>query len=44
MGGEGSFQLYINEELNRRFGYFTNGVSLEGSFTITIEPDSIIVR
>lgn len=42
--GDGLFQLYVSEELNERFGYITNGVSPEGSFTITIEPDSIIVR
>ena len=42
--GDGLFQLYVNEELNKRFGYVTNGVSLNGSFMITIEPDSIVVQ
>lgn len=42
--GDGLFELYVSEELNQRFGYITNDVSLDGSFTITIEPDSIVVR
>ena len=43
MLGEGSFEIYIDQERKRRFGYFTNGVSLEASFDITIEADTIIV-
>ena len=43
MRGEGSFIVHINQELNNRFGYFTNGVSVSGLFTITIAPDSIVV-
>ncbi len=42
--GDGLFQVYVSEELNQRFGYITNDVSLDGSFTIIIESDSIVLR
>ncbi len=43
MRGDGEFQLYISEDMNTGFGYFTNGVSLDGSFALTVQPDTILV-
>lgn len=42
--GEGDFQIYLSEELNEHFGYFTSGVSTTPSYTISIGKNAINVQ
>lgn len=41
--GDGEFQLFIDEESKQRFGYYTNGVILGDTYTITIRSDTVLV-
>ena len=42
--GEGDFQVYLSDEHQQRFGYFTNGVSTRPSFSITVQTDTLIIN